>query len=47
MEQFNAQRAQMLGESVQFILANPEAIKEEYPETIKMPAGKKTNRPGK
>jgi membrane-bound lytic murein transglycosylase D len=44
MEIFNAQRQQVLGESVQYILANYEATKEEYPETIKLPAGKKASR---
>jgi membrane-bound lytic murein transglycosylase D len=47
MEIFNAHRVQMLGESVQFMLTNTEGTKEEYPETIKLPAGKKTTRPGK
>lgn len=42
MEQFIAMRQQMLGESVQFILANVEGTKEEYPDTIKLPAGRKT-----
>jgi membrane-bound lytic murein transglycosylase D len=47
MEQFVAMRQQMLGESVQFILANAEGTKEEYPDTIKLPAGRKTSRKGK
>jgi hypothetical protein len=47
MDIFNAQRVQMLGESVQFMLTNAEGTKEEYPEIIKIPAGKKSNRPGK
>lgn len=41
MDQFIAMRQQMLGESVQFILANAEGTKEEYPDTIKLPAGRK------
>jgi membrane-bound lytic murein transglycosylase D len=47
MDIFNAQRVQMLGESVQFMLTNAEGTKEEYPAIIKIPAGKKSNRPGK
>ncbi len=47
MEQFVAMRQQMLGESVQFILANAEGTKEEYPDTIKLPTGRKTSGKGK
>jgi membrane-bound lytic murein transglycosylase D len=47
MEQFRAMRQQMLGESVQFILANAEGIKEEYPDTIKLPKGKTASGKGK
>jgi membrane-bound lytic murein transglycosylase D len=47
MEQFRAMRQQMLGESVQFILANFEGTKEEYPDTIKLPKGKTASGKGK
>lgn len=47
MEQFIAFRQQILGESVMFMLENSEANKEDYPETIKLPAGKTRKPAGK
>ena len=42
MQFFNANKMQILGESVQFLLTNPPVDKNKFPEEVKMPVAKKT-----